>query len=213
MRSAAPAAFRCSCRRAPCSNVQSPPHLDTQSPRRRHQPACPAPQLYCTPDMELQTSACRFTLPGRAIDIGGRGGGVLAAGGDDGLLKLVTISDTKARAPQRRRRLQRTYPRWQWLRQQQRGAPGWCGRDPRAQSGPVAHGGHQGRPGSRANPMGPSLTRPDSRRRYYVPRSSARSRLMLISAACRSTQRAPTWQLPRRTATCACGTWPTASRR
>ncbi|KIY99401.1 chromosome transmission fidelity protein 4 [Monoraphidium neglectum] len=52
-------------------------------------------QIYCTPDLDLLTSACRFTLPGRSVAVGGRDGDVLAAGGDDGLLKLVRISEGK----------------------------------------------------------------------------------------------------------------------
>jgi WD40 repeat protein len=54
-------------------------------------------QIYCTPDLDLLTSACRFTLPGRSVAVGGRDGDVLAAGGDDGLLKLVRISEGKVR--------------------------------------------------------------------------------------------------------------------
>jgi len=50
-------------------------------------------QLYCTPDLDLISSACRFTLPGRSVVFGGKSGSMLAAAGDDGLIKLVNVGD------------------------------------------------------------------------------------------------------------------------
>lgn len=47
-------------------------------------------QLYSAPDLDLLTSACRFTLPGRCAAFGGKG--LLAAAGDDGLVKLCRIA-------------------------------------------------------------------------------------------------------------------------
>jgi WD40 repeat protein len=56
-------------------------------------PPRPPHQLYCTPDLDLLSSACRFTLPGRSVAFGGRNGATLAAAGDDGMIKLVAVGD------------------------------------------------------------------------------------------------------------------------
>jgi hypothetical protein len=72
-----------------------PPLPTYAPPLAPTQPPITLQKVFCTPDLELVTTACRFTLPGRAAAFGGKGGGLLVAGGDDGILKLVSVRDSK----------------------------------------------------------------------------------------------------------------------
>ena len=69
-----------------CALEHRPPH---------HPSPAPPPQLYCLPDLDLHSSACRFTLPGRTVAFGGKDGNMLAAAGDDGTIRLVSAAEGK----------------------------------------------------------------------------------------------------------------------
>lgn len=64
----------------------------------------PPPQIFSTPDLDLLSSACRFTLPGRCAAFGGKG--LLAAAGDDGMIKLCQITPGSGESKVRARLLQ-----------------------------------------------------------------------------------------------------------
>jgi hypothetical protein len=170
--------------------------------------------------MELVTTACRFTLPGRAAAFGGKGGATLVAGGDDGIIKLVSVRDSKVRG----------------CGTQIGAGPGLgvgggggrggggVGEVPRAPTGLDDAGGSfaapahcAARPTKPELPLGPCRSTPAARPPHQTldwgaPRSSARSRRRPLSAACRSTPRARTWRPRSPTAAWAFGT-PAAARR
>lgn len=78
-------------RRAHAAAAPGPAFLMISNRPRARAPL-PPPQIYCLPELDLMTSGCRLTLPGRAVSAGGRGGWMLAAGGDDGVIKVVDLA-------------------------------------------------------------------------------------------------------------------------
>lgn len=165
-------------------------------------------QLYASPDLDLLTSACRFTLPGRCAAFGGRN--LLAAAGDDGHIKLCRIAPGTGESKVRTLCSVRVNVL----------CACWCVRVCVGvcvcEEGMSEWDWSDGAPTNNTQhpTQRPRHTEKRTKRtETCFSRSSARSAPAASSAPCPSTQRAPLWPPPSPTAPWGCGTRRRGRRR